>query len=733
MKRYLILIGFFSTFSYAFILTNDFEVVKVNAVGYSWKSVSFENTYSSAPIVVCTYHLPSGSASDAVVRINNLTASGFSVKIQKPIDSSSVTASDVQCIVAKEGAHTFPNGYNFEARKVLSTDTSGDAADGWNGTGENVAGLIGNHGTNPAVLGQVMSYNDPDFSVFWTYDCSNKANPPTSNNICVGKHIGETGSITDPRATETLGYIVIEGDTNGDGSADPAGSMTSGGFPPKIIRYRVELGADSIDGVDNAGASYALDRNYDLGVATLNAMDGGDGGWAVLYGNDPFGNKNLDLAIDEDTLRNTERGHTAEQVAYWVFTEDPGLSWMEVKHINSVGSGWITLNFNNNYTSPVPVCTYNLPSNTNNEAVVRLRNVGSSSMQVRIQQPANSSSVTASDVHCIIMEEGTHTFDGRDVEAHTVASDETNRNGDWSNARMENVGYSNSYSMPVVLGQVMSYNDPNFSVFWTSDGISKDNPPSHSRLYVGKHIGEDPASSVKARLNETLGFIVGAADNGLVNHVYYALARGGNTVKGVGDSPPYSYTFSSLSHTTYSYGVATQNAENGGNGGWAVLYGSTPINTQINLAIEEETAAGDTTRTHTNEQVAYWVFDPYPNVSLVKKSCVLRDGVSSGANAKRIPGATIRYAFEVSNHGNRDASNVIVDDDLNTNFDHNTIRNLQIQSGTCDCLGVASASNNGTNGTANGVNPVKLDFGTVASGSTGTPTVECGYFEVDIK
>ncbi|HFS85235.1 MAG TPA: hypothetical protein ENK72_01300, partial [Epsilonproteobacteria bacterium] len=305
MKKLLVLVVAMITYVDAFVVTNDFEVIKVNAVGYSWKSVSFENSYASAPIVVCTYNLPSGSASEAAVRIDNLSASGFSVKIQKPIDSSGVTASDVQCIVAKEGTHTFSNGYSFEARKVLSTDTSGDNADGWNGTGENVAALIGNHGTSPAVLGQVMSYNDPNFSVFWTYNCTDRGTPPSSNNICVGKHIGQTASSADPRVPETLGYIVIEGAGGATGNIGSA-------------FYRVALGGDTIDGADNSGASYALGRHYNLGVATQNAMDGGDGGWAVFYGNNPFGGNNLDLAIDEDTLSNAERGHTSEQVAYWV-------------------------------------------------------------------------------------------------------------------------------------------------------------------------------------------------------------------------------------------------------------------------------------------------------------------------------------------------------------------------------------------------------------------------------
>ena len=124
----------------------------------------------------------------------------------------------------------------------------------------------------------------------------------------------------------------------------------------------------------------------------------------------------------------------------------------------------------------------------------------------------------------------------------------------------------------------------------------------------------------------------------------------------------------------------------------------------------------------------------YPlEVDIAKTSCVISDTINLTTNPKRIPGATIRYAFEVKNIIVDDADNVIVSDDLSTFFDHSSIQNLQIQSGACDCLGVSSTSNNGANGTSNGVNPVQLDFGTVLSGSVATPSVKCGYFEVDIQ
>ena len=121
------------------------------------------------------------------------------------------------------------------------------------------------------------------------------------------------------------------------------------------------------------------------------------------------------------------------------------------------------------------------------------------------------------------------------------------------------------------------------------------------------------------------------------------------------------------------------------------------------------------------------------NLSLKKTSCVIRDPANLTVNPKRIPGATIRYAIEISNSGIGRASNALVDDSIPATLDVTTIRNLQIKSGACNCLGVVSGSSNPAPGTGNAVHPIKLNFGSVEGGSVATPTKECGYFEVDIK
>ena len=287
-----------STVANAVIVTSDLEVITVPNVGSTFQTVSLQNTYTNT-IPVCTYNLLSSADVPATVRITNITTTSFDVRIQNPTNAQvtgAVTPGDVHCIVSDEGSYTLPDGFKYEARTVLSDGTNGSAV-GWNlNQTENVTSNLTHSFTSPVVLGQVISSNDAEYSTFWSHG-GNVGNPPTGTNISVGKQTGIDGTA---RADEMLGYIVIE---SGTGS----GSING-------VDYAAALGSDSISGVPTTSATYALSKTYRHGVATISAMDGGDGGWAVLLSATPLAASKIYPGIDEDK----DRGHTTEQVAYWV-------------------------------------------------------------------------------------------------------------------------------------------------------------------------------------------------------------------------------------------------------------------------------------------------------------------------------------------------------------------------------------------------------------------------------
>ena len=301
IKIYFVITSFF-LFLHGEIVTPDLEYQKITTVGYAWKTVNLSNTYSDA-IIVCTNVLLTNANNEAVVRIRNISSNDFQIKIQRPNDSDPGYVTDVYCIISDEGNYSIP--FNYEAHKVVSNNTNGlTSPNDWSeARAENVSTSIMQTYTRPVVLGQVMSYVDNRFSVFWSFDCDNRGNRPfqsgMSDGICIGKHVGQ---IAQTRNNETLGYIVAE-----------AGIYELGDFS-----IAVNYGGNSIRGIgNNPPYTYILDKTYTHGVVTKLAENGGQGGWAVLYGTSPIGTT-LDMGIDEETVQgDTGRGHIAEEVAYW--------------------------------------------------------------------------------------------------------------------------------------------------------------------------------------------------------------------------------------------------------------------------------------------------------------------------------------------------------------------------------------------------------------------------------
>ena len=113
-----------------------------------------------------------------------------------------------------------------------------------------------------------------------------------------------------------------------------------------------------------------------------------------------------------------------------------------------------------------------------------------SSFEVWLQNPSGNAA-QPDTVHCLVVEEGAWVIDGVKLEAFTYTSTVTDGAGRWfAQAR----GYGHSYEVPVVLGQVMTENDPGWSVFWSRGALYND-PPSPATIRTGKHVGQDPRTA----------------------------------------------------------------------------------------------------------------------------------------------------------------------------------------------------------------------------------------------
>ena len=93
----------FSTNAHGAVVSADLEVHLVHNVSTNWQTVHLENTYTDA-IPVCSYNLISFSGTNpnydyppAVVRIRNITASNFEIRIQGWEDGPAATG-NVHCL-----------------------------------------------------------------------------------------------------------------------------------------------------------------------------------------------------------------------------------------------------------------------------------------------------------------------------------------------------------------------------------------------------------------------------------------------------------------------------------------------------------------------------------------------------------------------------------------------------------------------------------------------------------
>lgn len=300
-----------------------------------------------------------------------------------------------------------------------------------------------------------------------------------------------------------------------------------------------------------------LSQSRNLGVATQSAMDGGDGGWAVLYGENPIGS-NVRLAIDEDQISDTERSHTTEQVSYWVFesglrdiSNAAGSVIGETGFLETSGDDPSSVSFVHSYSDPVVVAIQNY--NSGLPAVVRINNLDSDGFDVFLQNPTPSAQAGTPDdssIYYLVMESGTHLLPGNiPVEVGNITISGVNRKNDWVNGEMIQLSPSISFVNPVVLGSVQTSNNNQWQTFWSSNG-TQSQPADASNIYIGRHTGEELSPSV---VDEILGYIIVESHVGVNGGFGSRAALGSDSVAGVGTTPPYNYPgLNTASHLGFS-------------------------------------------------------------------------------------------------------------------------------------------------------------------------------------
>lgn len=277
-----------------------------------------------------------------------------------------------------------------------------------------------------------------------------------------------------------------------------------------------------------------------------------------------------------------------------------------------VDNHWQTVELPRTYQSPVIVAT---PAYTEDQppAVTRVRHVSGSTFEIRLQNPQEAA-LPPTLVYYVVVEEGVYQQNthGIAMEAGKMLSTRTDRVSDWKG---ESIQPANNYQHLVVLGQVLTAEDHDWSTFW-SRGHNRDTPAALDDLRISKHVGAD---NDKNRENETLGYIFLEAGQYSWDNLALTTERGDRTIGGIENNPAYTYpldwnVINIDAHTAVT--SITGIADN--DGGWGVIYDGGLSSEFIGLAIDEDQLK-DTERQHDFEMLGYLVFgshkDTYSQMS----------------------------------------------------------------------------------------------------------------------
>lgn len=283
----------------------------------TFKTITFIEPFGTVPIVVST---ASNEGTDpADLRIRNVTTTGFEIS---PVETASHNGGHdpmtVDYIAIEAGITTLPDGTVIVAG---FHDTSSTVA-GANGVTPNVFDTVIHSAplTNePGVIASIQTMNNEENNVpaepsvpflsvaVGALQFTNKfwLSLERSETVAFPNASTPLGSITVP---ETIGWIAFPNGTAGR-FTDTSGNS---------IGWDARITADNITGdcVENPFTASSWPNARVVG--TREGRDGGDGGWMRRCN---ITNTTVSYQLEEDIVRDTEQGHTAENISLLSFSD----------------------------------------------------------------------------------------------------------------------------------------------------------------------------------------------------------------------------------------------------------------------------------------------------------------------------------------------------------------------------------------------------------------------------
>lgn len=321
----------------------------LGGISSEWTDVQLDRSYSDMVVIATpNYDLSIGPV---VTRVRVVNQNTFQIKVQRADNSSDpVFGVTVHYIVASVGVYPGVNGGpKMEVRKVMSQTV--DKAGSW--VGQNV-GYLSTY-VNPVVVGQVMSYNDAQFSTFWARGASANL-APNSSSLYVGKHVGEDPKFK--RKSEILGFIVFEGSQL---ASEWDGRMVRAGVGDATLKG---MG----DHMDRQAYNPLAGGSTSIAILSPAGMQNPNGGWGVLYGQHPVAKDRLQIVMDEDMKLDDERstegvGVRMAHVVFWSRTQDNVISGNDI--MENHAHGIMAVHADRNWIGVAPASAFGVSNDPN--------------------------------------------------------------------------------------------------------------------------------------------------------------------------------------------------------------------------------------------------------------------------------------------------------------------------------------------------------------------------------
>ena len=324
------------------LLPMEFGEIEVND---RWKTVTLNRLYDEPVVIVGA--LSHNGPDPSVIRVRNVTGSGFEVRVQEweYLDGHHAIE-QVNYLVIESGSYELPGGSRVEAGRFSANAVGSFAA----------VPFKQPFSTVPVVMTTTTSANEGDAVAMRLRNIT---------TTTFDYRIQEQEANDQRHTPEEAGYIAWE---------PSAGSMDG-------LVFEIGRTANSVTHHFQALPFYEPFSSPPVFLAGMQTFDGPDTAAVRWQKKQPDG---IEVKVEEEQSGDVEMDHTTEVIGYMAFEARRSALPMEFGEIE-VNDRWTTVTLNRLYDEPVVIVgalSYNGPD----PSVIRVRNVTGSGFEVRVQE-----------------------------------------------------------------------------------------------------------------------------------------------------------------------------------------------------------------------------------------------------------------------------------------------------------------------------------------------------------